>query len=347
MVRRDGWTLLAMARESALNVFRTSGRMSLIIFYAVVAGSGVVAYEAQRTAVFDQSLEAYRMAGRNIIVISSSDPDDTQFEIDRVSCEGLTDISGVVRAGVVLDLRSVNTVEYGANVPLHAVSASLMPELRSGQILAGSALAGPADPRRRISISGTVASVIRARAQPAGLDLDSSLVALVPPAVQFAPRCVVELDRFQNVATLLPLLESAIATRGRMPQLQEVLRLRQDPVAQFRASPERRALWMAGLVGALLAVVLTFAGSSESAAYRLSGTTSRSHLVILVLGQVLCSGVFMFAGTVALLLLGPRIATPAAQLLVTVQAGMLWVFAYAVGVFPLLFADPSSLAKDR
>lgn len=333
-------------REAVINVLGTGGRALAVLAFAVLAGSGAVAFETQRAASLDRSLDELRLAGRNIVTFAAADPHDASFAIERDSCEALTDDPAVVRAGIAVDQGAVDTVQFGPRVPVLATSASLVPALREGDVVVGSAL-GPGPKRLWITAGGAAVPAVIAEPEPQGLNLNAALAVLAPVTVTESTSCMVEVAPFHRSADVVPALVAQLHARGGPVGVHEALTLPGDVLADYPRDPAALLPWLLGLFGGVLAAIRTWASSSESAAYRLSGTPAVTHGLLLTLEQVVMASVFLASAAAAVLVLRGGLLAPLEVLLRVAQGGLIWLTTFAVATAPMLRADPTSLAKDR
>lgn len=344
--RAQRWSLDALAREAVVNALATGGRALAVLAFAVVAGSGAVAFETQRASDLEQSLADLRLAGRNVLTFQAADARDAGFSIDRTSCEALTGLPDVVRSGIALPYTAVDTVQFGPRVPVVATSATLVPALHHNGVVVGSAL-GSAPGHLWISADQAAAPAVIAEPEPQGLDLNASLAVLAPVTVTDSPRCIVEVQRFHRANDLAPALAAQLQARGGPVGVHEALTVPGDVLADYAKDPAALLPWLLGLFGGALAAIRTWASSSESAAYRLSGTPAGTHALLLTLEQVVMASVFLASAACAAGVLRGDLLAPTEVLLRAAQGGLIWLTTYAVGIAPLLRADPTSLAKDR
>jgi len=87
--------------------------------------------------------------------------------------------------------------------------------------------------------------------------------------------------------------------------------------------------------------------TGEWAAYRMSGTSSRSLALIQLIEQFAIAGCLVLATALASVALTPSLIAPAATLLIGVASGALWMMIATLIGIDLPFRKPTDLAKDR
>lgn len=341
----DDWRPSLLVREATRNVFGWGSRRLPALILAAAIGLAHVMFLAYQTQELEDRLADLALKGRNVLTIASASQ-DAEAAVSRASCEGLTDHPEVQHAGLFQADGLRDVVQIGPGVPLVHASTTLVPGLARADAVVGSALREPAE-RFGLLVDGQLLNATVGEATPDGVDVNSAVVVPLDPATRTGTACVIVLDAFADqdeaavrLAAELHAERNPVSGRA---QLRETL----DPIALFQNRPERFLPLVLGLVGALLCGLQNRLRSSELAVYRLSGTSPRSLGVVLVVEQLLIAGVAVASGSLAALVLSPRLLDPTVPVLWSVGAGALWVAGATLLSVDLPFRRPTDLAKDR
>ncbi len=350
-VRRRNWRWAGLVREAAKNAVDWRSRQLIVLVTAVVVGLAVSLFSAMEWVSLQRDLDTLRDNGRNIVVFNSTDINNPA-SIDIGSCEALGDQAGVVRSGARIALGTVDSRQLGPGVPLFSASTTLFPDLNEHTILVGSALGLPAGTANVEVLDGAGNSTVSAGfvldTEPQGLEANGAIIERLPPGVETTELCVVELDRFASVHDMIPTLAASLESGGGEFSGNAAMNETFDTVAAYLARPSRFLPVLAGLVGALLASVMLVMRSSELAAYRLSGTSRAALAQLLMLEQLLTSGVLVAFGSLGLLLCGLAGRLPPVDDFVWIWlAGLSWGVTFGVSALVGTRRNPADLARDR
>lgn len=343
----DRWRLTHLVREVARNVLNARSRPALLLFLAVIFGVGGIGYAAAESHALANQLAAEQAAGRNIISFGALDPNEPVL-IDRASCDQLTEIAGVTRAGLVQLATSRDFLQLGTNVPVLAASQTLFPALRDGVVLVGSALRPPA--ATDFTLATTEGTLMQARvnhAEPTGLNSNSVVVVPLTPGTTSTSACIAVLDQRADASLLTPILTARLHTAGGQIVAQPANSPAIDPVKAYLSRPGQYVPLILGLVGGLATGLVNRSRTSELAAYRLSGTSARSSALLLGLETALIAGVTATSAVAAILALHDRIQTPLATACIALAGAATWWLTGILATIDIPFRNAISLAKDR
>ncbi len=344
--QHDGWSINALAREAIRNVFAHQSRLLFVTLVAIVAGSVLAMALAFDANSFRNRLTDLDLKGRNLVSLISADPNVTA-EIDRDSCEALTDTPGVERAGFIVAAGSTEVIQLGQPTNTVFASTSLFPQLQRSQALVGSAFGQ--QPQR----SGTITtglghfSATKAIAQPEGLNTNSSLILPLSPSTTSAAECFAVLTPYAQAQTVIPFLVSQLDAQGAPIVGREATKQTMDPIALFLDRPTRFLPIVIGLAGALVAGLGIRLRAAEFATYRLSGTSPRSLGILVFFEQAVVAGVGVAVGSLSLAFLAKYLISVPAAFLWIASGFLLWLTAASLMSLPLLKRDALAMAKDR
>lgn len=347
----ERWRWSGLVREAVRNTIDWRSRQLIVLVTAVVVGLAVSLFSATEWVALQRDLDTLRDNGRNVVVFSSTDINSpASIAID--SCEALREQSGVVRSGARIAQGMVDSRQLGPGVPLFSASSTLFPQLNEHAIVVGSAVGLPAGDANIEVLDATGNSTVSAGfvlgTEPQGLDANGAIIERLPPEAQTTEQCVVELDRFAKVHDVIPALAASLRSTGGDFSATVVLNETYDTVTAYLERPSRFLPVLAGLIGALLASVMLVMRSSELAAYRLSGTSRAALAQLLMLEQLLTSGVLVALGSVGLLLCGLAGRLPPLDDFLWIWlAGVSWVVAFGVPALIGTRRNPADLARDR
>lgn len=338
-----GWRPEALAREGVLNALFAGARTWLILAFALLAGSGQVAFHSLEWRQLQSQIEAAEAAGRNVLVVTG-DP-EAPAAIDVASCEALSEVSGVRAAGVLVPQSRTWIDQAGMALLTIQASPTLVPELGAAEAVLGSEI--PSTPATLITGLGDgPRRAVAAAPRPTGIDINSALVVPRPSGMLHTSECIVELDRFAQHATMTPLLVASLTTDGQ-PLVARATPQPVEPAETYATRLGRFVPLVIGVIGALLGLVTLRARGSEVAAYRLSGTSVRDTYRILLLEQATHAGILCAGATIASLVLAPHLGTVVAAIAWGGASALVWMLLFALGSWSIAARDPISLAKDR
>ena len=334
-----GWQTSALLREARRNVMGGTLRWAVTVAIAggVLVAGALVGQDRDLTG----RLADLGDRGRGVVVIGSADP-DVPVEIDRASCDALTERPDVVRSGLLTDPGRHDLGMLGRSVAVLGTSSTLAPALIDHEALVGSALGLPTGPRTLDLGGPPVAAMVGASEVP---ETGMASAVVVPLTSPTGPRCVVQLSPWADPTMGAETLAALVATGGPLTA-HAVLTETTDTLAGHRDRPERLLPLAAGAAGALITALLTATRAGGFAGYRLSGTSRRDLLRLLALEQAHLAGAFATSGTLAtVVLLGwsPAAAAGAAWIL---AGALTWYILAAVG-WPIVLRNPFDLGKER
>ena len=342
-----GWRASYLVREAVLDTFALSGRSVLAVIAAVLISSSTAAWAVWEAKAFEQSLLELGDRGRNVVVVASGSP-DVVARISRASCESLSDLPGVARAGVVVPVGRSDVFPFGVDMPVFRVSSTLLPELVHSDAVVGSALAStPAGSEQRISIEEFAVVAVVGEREPPGIDINSGVSLPASLEEESAESCVAVLDHQADVATWTPSLLSNLDSSGPPLAAFPALRESTDARVAYLERATRFAPLVAGAFIGVLFGLITISRAAELATYRLSGTSVRELLLLLTVQGLLIGGVVSASATGACLILLPAGVDPGVIAVRSMEAGA------GAALFSIALASstavrrPTDLAKDR
>lgn len=340
------WNILFLLREASLNVFGYGSKMRNLALLAVLLGSTQVVASGWLNQGLEDNLSRLTAAGRNVMIYSSSNP-ERPSTIGRQSCEALTLAQGVERSGLIQQVESIDIPQIGSTINRIEASFTLFPDLKSSDLLIGSALPESPEAGSLITADGAVLSAVRSRPQPSGIDTNSAVVQALPPNTDAGVSCAVVLDKFARTAQFDDILGAQLATSGGPVTARLALNERIDVIELFIVNPLRYLPLLFGLLGGITSVLVSTSRSSEYAVYRMAGT-SRGLLGFLVgCEHALVAGVVGTTGALSALLVAPLLMSPPAAIMWALSSSLLWLLTSLFGTFSIILRDPLSLAKDR
>jgi hypothetical protein len=345
-MQRDRWRGGFLAREALRNIFDLRSRMFALVILALLAGVGAAAYSAWESNLFQDQLLQNAREGRNILEFVSATPNH-QVRISRKSCETLTQIPGVERAGL---LQSEGTRDFpgvGADLPTLSASLTLFPQLRKDDVIVGDDLKHAAGSFSILMPDGTVRKAAVGVTEPIGIDVNSSLVTALNPTITSGGSCLVVLSPYANENDIQPTLSASLRVNGGAIQGQSQYPSQQDPIAAFLARPGQYLPLLLGAFGGLAAGIFNRLRGSEFAAYRLSGTSVRSLAILLTLEQIVLAGVFIATSLASSIVLFRYEFEPDAFGAFEFAAGCLWIVVAIATSLDVGTRRPTSLANER
>jgi hypothetical protein len=338
-----GWSASSLIREAVLNVF-SPGRGIWLVSTTLITGSLLGGLSVATCATFERDLDQQIDAGRNTVEFAGIS--EGRLEIDRTSCESLTEAPDVESAGALVAGERSSFTQLGDSVRVAFASRSLIPELRRSDAVVGSALL-PSDGRLQLLSDrfGVLTATVGSERETA-LGLASTVLLPLEPDVQRIATCTVQLERYADVGSTTARLAGQLTSTA--PEIASQPRLAQpfDLVAQYRSRPDRLLFAAAGLIGGLVFALRYQLRSSELAAYRFSGT-SRKDLMLLIMTEQFClSGLFTLAGCIVVWILPSGDATASLTSWALLGGAVWWMIA-TIATTPVVRARPTSLAKDR
>ncbi len=344
----DGeWRLGLLAREARKNITAQGSRVLIALTVGLFVASSAAAFSAWESANFSDQLDDLAARGRNVVLISSS-VSETPAAMTRASCEGLSQLGHVERAGGIVATGRSEVIPFGGGIPTFRVSSTLVPAISSYDAVLGSALAAQAaGSTTTIRVDGIVAHAVFAPEQPPGVDLNSGL--LLPATVEDRDvrLCVVVLDDLATASIVVPSLVASLDSSG--PPLAAVSALREssDPISTYLQRFSRHWPLLSGAVIGLLLGLVTLGRTSELSAYLLSGTSRASFRELLIFEAAYVSGLCAMAATATGLVFniaGDHVLVTAARGL---QVGAVALLTTLAVTLSIANRRPSDLAKDR
>ncbi|NYD75606.1 hypothetical protein [Leifsonia soli] len=294
---------------------------------------------------FSVAMRDLSKAGRNVLVFESADPEQP-IRVTRASCESLTDIDGVNRAGVVVPWTSMSFIQLGRDVDVLQVSPSLIPQLRESGAVVGAALA---DGRRTIALEWPVQGVIQAvaaREQPPGLDTNSAVVVAADAGMSVASSCTVILEPLASARRLITIVSATLQVEGTL-SVRRTFEEGRDAIEEFAQRPGRVIPVILGAIFGSGAGLMTRMRRSEIAVYRLTGSAPSTVALLLTLEHLTLAGLAATAAVAGSLLLLPHFVSPLSQLAICSAAALGWALVAIALSVDLAFRNPLGLAKDR
>lgn len=342
-LRIAGWRPALIAREALLSV-RTSRRLRPLLLTAVVLGPALAGVAAADALALDRNRAILDEAGARVVVIAGST--EAPVSIDRASCEALSAMEGVERAGAVLPSVRSPVIPAGPAVALTPTSPTLVNELVWAEAVIGDELELRADRVKRLD-TGEILAATAGSNQPEGIALDRAIAIRLPESVTTVERCIVVVDQGGDVTSIATFALGSLATSGSTPVATPVLTQPLDATAQYLDRPTRWIPLAAGALAGLATIALGATRLSEFAAYRLSGSRRRDLAAILGCEALALAGVAAASGVVAAVVVAPWIVSPAATAAGAISAAAVWWAIAAIGTAPLARISSLNLSKER
>jgi hypothetical protein len=345
-MQRDRWRGGYLAREALRNVFDIRSRMFALVVLALLAGVGTAAYSAWESSLFQSQLLQDAKAGRNVLQFSSTTPSQP-VHISRQSCEELTRIPGVIRAGILVPVGTLAFPGVGADLPTFSASQTLFPELKRVDVIVGDQLKRATASFNILMPDTTIETAIVGATQPVGIDVNSSVVTALSPSTTSGDQCLVVLSKYVNQNSMQPVLSAGLRVSGGAVQGQSQYRGEQNPIFAFLNRPGQFLPLLLGVFGGLAAGIFNRLRGSELAAYRLSGTSVRSLEIILTLEQAALAGTFIASSVGGSVVLFRYEFDIGAVGFFEIAAGCAWVVVASLTGIDVAFRRPTSLANER
>jgi hypothetical protein len=321
-------------------------RSFALVILAVLGGLGAAAYSAWDANSFQSQLLQDSQAGRNVVEISSANP-VRPVAISRASCDALSKLSSVSRSGLLEPEGTFSYPGIGADISTFAASSTLFPTLQRNDLLVGDELKRARGSFRALMPNGSTAKASVNPPQPAGIDVNSSVVTAIGPLVISGPTCVVDFSAYTSANMMTPVLMSELVATGGPLEAQSEYTSTANPVSAFLARPGQFLPLLIGIFGGLAAGVVNRLRGSEFATYRLSGTSARSLAIIVTLEQVSLSGVFVAAAVGGSTVLSRYGGLGYATGLFELAAGGAWIVFAVAACMDVVFRRPVKLANER
>ncbi|MET4781723.1 hypothetical protein [Glaciihabitans sp. UYNi722] len=345
-MHRDRWVFPQLAREATKNVFDTHSRLYGLLVVAVLIGVAIPLYSAWESGQLLTQLHEEANQGRNVLTISALDQ-KSPAEISRRSCEGLTHDSDVLRAGVRESQGTSDFSQLGTLIPVTAVSVTLLPELGHYGAVVGNAIRKTGPPFHLVMPDGTVQTAAVGTTQPDVIGTASSVAVGLSPDVTESTRCFVVLDPLARAAAVSDRLVAELESTGGALIADDQFSEPRDPIETYLVRPDRFLPLLLAFAGAITAGAMGRLRTGEWAAYRMSGTSSRSLLIIQLLEQASIAGCLVVTASLTTAIVWPRMVSPLSTVLEAVAAGALWVVVSVLVCIDIPFRTPTTLAKDR
>jgi hypothetical protein len=345
-VQRDKWAFSQLAREANKNVFDLRSRLYLLLAIAVLIGLAIPLYAAWQSQQLMAQLDQEASQGRNVVAITAL-RDNAPAVISRASCEALSDDPDVERSGLLEHQSPENFPQLGAQIPVAAASITLLPELARYGSVVGDALRQPGAAFSLIMPDGSVQKAITGKGQPDAVGTNSSVVVGLSPSVTGAPKCLVVLSPLAREPEVANRLVAQLISTGGPLAAQEEFSEPRNPIDVFLGRPDRYLPLLLALAGALTAGTMNRLRSGEWAAFRMSGTSTRSLLIIQVLEQANIAGCLALVATLTTLMVSRYLISPTSTILISLAAASVWIIGSTLVAIDLPFRKPTNLAKDR
>ncbi len=345
-MKTDGWRLGLLAREALKNVVDARARLMPVLVFAVAAGLGGALFAAYDANMLRHQLATDALRGRNVVEFTAANPKQA-IEISRSSCEGLTRLPGVIRAGQLAIVGTINLPQIGADLPIAGASQQLFPALGSYDFLIGSALRGRTSSFELLLPSGEFGRADSSPAQPAGIDVDSDVVTLLPPRVSSSPNCYVVFSQFADAQNEALVASARLRVTGGSVGATRFFVDASNPIAAYHNRATRFLPWLLGFVGGLITGVLTRSRIGELAAYRLSGTSTRSLWVLMLFEQLTLAGAFVASALLGALIVSKYFYSALPFGANILLAASTWIIVAVATSIDIALRAPTSLAKDR
>lgn len=343
----DQWSLRMLSREAVKNIFSPVARLFPVIAVAVLLGAVQSALIVHESDLLIATLADLQMRGRNVVV-SAPRSAESPSTVTRQSCEGLASYPQVVNAGLVQPGDPADFLELGSLVPVQAASTTLVPDLATHDAVIGSALSPGVHIAKKLRMpSGQVLHAAVGTPQPAGVPVNSVLSVPLDVDTSTGVYCVVVFDPLIPPSTALEIVVADLQVIGdplytSSPFVESV-----DVVSTYLTRPERFLPVGIALSAGFSTFAMSGFRSSEFAAYRLSGTTRRSLMIIVMLEQAMIAGFYLSSATASSLALGTRLTDPSVPVLWAVVGALAWTLSAGSAAAASSLRRASDLAKDR
>lgn len=343
------WRNTDLLLEAVKNVFAPKSRLRTLLLFVVILGVAFTAFRSVEISRLDRDVHHLADAGRNILSVQGQQS-SSGFKISRTSCEALADTTGVIAAGVLVQEQRLSTPQLGFSVPTYAASLSLVPELRSVDVVVGTSLRkGETGSKFNLAIEGVAHSAIVGELKPNGLPLNGAITKAISPGVEEVDQCIVILDQRQHANSMKTQILTSLEVRNSSPSTQAVVADLSNPYEQFHNRIARFAPLALSLLLSVIIGGLAQSRSNELAAYRLSGTSRLSLVKLLCFEAAVILTIYWASGVLAASLMlyaqpfGFQLSMLADHL--AVASGTLALS----GVFLAVLSrrSPMELAKDR
>lgn len=348
--RHDQWALTMLLRESVRNAFTAGGRLFGMIALASVLGGLLVGADALAAQRLDQQTADIEELGGHVVVLMSAVKEYPAL-IERASCEALSDLPSVVRAGAVVERAAISHPQLGSRSSMRLVSSTLVPELKSVDVAVGRALADELGiwTRGVFAIQTPGGSVPAHVAKTLHPELGGTRGVFVafPPAIRFVDRCVVVLHAGASPVEFARILPAMVDVAGGPLYAAPMHVPTIYPWDLYLERVERYLPVLFGVFGAAVAMIITALRGSELAVYRLSGSSRRSLFIILGFESVHTAGVLLAAAVGATAICWQALASPPATVMSAVVAAAVWVSISVAGNAWAVSRSVVAMAKDR
>ena len=345
-MQSDSWSLRFIVREASKNVFSVHSRLYGVLIFAIVVGVGSPLYSAWESVQLRQQLSEEALAGRGTFIVAAADL-MAPVQIQRSSCEALASEPDIVGAGMVNAAGSFDITQIGTNIPVVEASASLIPDLRERDAIVGSALRIRGPGFRLQMPNGYVATARVGVPEPDAIGTNSAITVALPPSVQNGTSCIIRVSELADVRAVASRVIPEIRSVGGALAMTYRFSEPRDPVQVFLARPDRFLPLLLAIAGAIVVGFLNRLRTSEWAAYRMSGTSPRTVILIQGFENIAIAGCFATASGLTSAALCEYFVSPASTVLMGLAAAVGWVFVASVIGTDVALRRPSDLAKDR
>lgn len=333
---RERWRAPALAREAVRNVASRSGFSRALLVAALVGGSGFPLYAGLQARGYRESVAQAAAAGQYVVSMVSAD-DEGAARIVRDSCESLSEDPRVERAGAVLASEWVEIDQLSGLRPVVRASASLVDGLRSHDVVLGAAVP---QVNGALVVAGFPLEVGRAGPQPAGIDIGAAVVVPLDAMTTEVDQCIVSLRPSADLIDVALDLRARLRTRGGAVEVVGSGLGMELPADRYLGRSDRWVGVLVGAVGGAIAAATSRFRFGEFAVYRLSGTSVRGLVVLVMLEQSIYVGALAASATVTTVLLAAHLVSASAVLSWALAGACSWWFVACVGSAPALARNP-------
>ena len=345
-MQRDAWSFAYLLREANKNVFGSHARLRPLTLVSLAAFMSLSIFAASEAHRFSSQLDSLDARGRNVILLSASDPASTA-EISRRSCEYLSTVAGVERAGLLAPSGHADFLRLGRNIPIIFASASLFPNLGPYEALIGASLISSTRPTVLLTSSGKHLHAAGGQVAPDSLGVGSAVTLALEPSINQGAQCVVILSKFSDAQKSIPMLAGQLEVSGAPISGRQQLTETVDVVSAYIHRPGLYLPLILGVMGAILSALVNGGRASELAAYFLSGSSRRSMFILVALEQLLVAGIGFSSGIFALIVLSQYFFHLASVIFGLAAGAFGWVGLSCLMSLPVILKKPTELAKDR
>lgn len=342
----DQWSFAALLVEAWRNLLSARSRVFPVLLLAVAAGVVAAASMIFSSVTFTSLMQSRFTEGRTVLVFEAG-ARESPVTISRVSCERLSEIAGVRASGFVLAEGRSNYLPGGAEVPVNRVSTTILHALSDGYAVFGPNLLTPSGATFRYTSGGDVLTGVQGSPQPEGVPTNSAVSVPLRATDHSASACTVVLAPFAQPEHAIPALRAALEMSGGDVVARRVSNDTINPLDQYLNRAERFLPLLLGLGGGLVQALINRTRRFELAAYRLSGTSQRSLLVLLCVEAAIAAGAVAASFSGLALLAAGELRGLLAPALSAVAMAAMWFVTSVTASLPVANASAAELARDR